>query len=296
MGTGTADGGDRSTAPWRGEISNGGFIAGVRLAYSHLMKHSFPENFTRLHKGEEILRGKSIEAIQGSEDLTAHAVLIERSMDLIDYFCRQHKAQDKDQLTVQLLGIRMFNAAASALKLLLSGYYQTSALQQRDMLETIFLLDYFTTDRTLITTWREADERARRDGFAPAAVRKALDGRNGFTERKREKAYKLLCELAGHPTYAGFTMLAQQRSGDAHCGPFFEFTALKAVYEELAKHMVQAGNAFMRFFSPETRAGYETKRNFMETQGEWVERTYSHAFDRSQIDELRALLASAAPA
>jgi hypothetical protein len=114
------------------------------------MTNKLPDNFDRLHTGEEFLRGKSIEAIQASENLRAHAVMIERSMDLIDYFCRQHKAADEDTLTVQLLGIRVFNAAASALKLLMSGYYQASALQQRDMLETAFLLSYFQSDRALI--------------------------------------------------------------------------------------------------------------------------------------------------
>ena len=66
-------------------------------------------------------------------------------MDLIDYFCRQYKHRKQDELTVQLLGIRLFNASASALKLLLSGYYQTAALQERDLLEMAFLLDLFTT-------------------------------------------------------------------------------------------------------------------------------------------------------
>ncbi|GIK98426.1 MAG: hypothetical protein BroJett029_26350 [Alphaproteobacteria bacterium] len=256
------------------------------------MTQAFPEKFTRLHEGEEFFRAKSIEAIRKSEDLLAHAALIERAMDLIDYFCRQHVAQNEDELTIQLLGIRLFNGSASALKLLLSGYYQTSALQQRDLLETIFLLDYFSTDKTRIARWRESDERARQKDFAPIVVRKALDERDGFTERRREKAYKLLCELAGHPTYAGFRMLAPQKGGDAHCGPFFEFTAFKAVYEELTKHSVQAGNAFIRFFTASTVAAYQTKISFIESQGEWAERFYGRPFDRTQIDELRALLAA----
>ena len=259
-----------------------------------MMERTFPENFGRLHDGEELLRAKSIEAINASEDLLAHATLIERAMDLMDYFCRQHTAQGDDELTVQLLGIRMFNGAASALKLLLSGYYQTSALQQRDLLETIFLLDYFETDRTRIAGWRGSDKQARQKNFGPAVVRKALDERDRFTERKREEAYKLLCKLAGHPTYAGFRMLVPQPGGNAHCGPFFELTAFKAVYEELAKHLVQAGNVFVQFFPGSTTAGHKTKISFMEVQAQWAERFYGRSFDRSQIDELRALVAAAA--
>lgn len=258
------------------------------------MAQSFPENFKRLHTGEEFVRGKSIEAIEGSEDLLAHAGLIEASMDLIDHFNRKHVARDDDTLTIQLLGIRLFNATASAMKLLLSGYYQTSALQQRDLLETIFLLGYFTTDMTLIAKWRASDERTRRKDFAPAAVRKALDQRDGFTERKRDKAYKLLCELAVHPTYAGFRMLTPIPGGNAHCGPFFEFTAFKAVYEELAKHALQAGVAFTRFFEAARHEDYVAKIHFMEVQGRWVERFYKQPFDQVKIDEMRALADKAA--
>ena len=39
---------------------------------------------------------------------------------------------------MQLLGIRLFNAAASGMKLALSGYYQTAFQQARDIMETGF--------------------------------------------------------------------------------------------------------------------------------------------------------------
>lgn len=252
------------------------------------MAMGFPDNFNRLHEGEEFVRSKSIETIEGSHDLLMHAELIERSMDLIDYFVRQHSAEIDDTLTVQLLGIRLFNGSAAGIKLLLSGYYQTSALQQRDMLETIFLLDYFRSDRKLIAEWRASDDRVRRDKFGPAAVRKALDKRDGFTERKRDKAYKLLCELAGHPTYAGFRMLTPRPGGDAHCGPFFELTSFKAVYEELAKHLFQAATAFGQFFPNSTPDDYRMRIAFMEVQGAWAEKFYGRPFDKREIDIMRA--------
>lgn len=257
------------------------------------MEERFPANFGLLHSGEEFIRGKSVEAIEASENFLAHARLIERAMDLIDYFVRQHKAADDDALTIQLLGIRLFNGAASAVNLLLAGYYQTSALQQRDMLETAFLLDFFQSDRTLIAKWRGSSSGERRKSFAPVVVRNALDTRDGFTERKRDKAYKLLCELAGHPTYAGFRMLSPQPGGDAHCGPFFEATAFKATYEELTKIVFQGSSTFTRFFKARTKGEYVTKIAFMEAQGRWAEKFYGHAFDQAAIDELRTLAASA---
>jgi hypothetical protein len=247
------------------------------------MMQTFPENFSRLHDGEEFLRSKSIDAIERSEDLLAHGHVIERAMDLIDYCCHQHLARNDDELTIQLLGIRMFNASASAIKLLLSGYYQVSALQQRDLLETIFLLDYFTTNRALISAWRQADEQARRRNFGLVIIRKALDDRDGFMERKREKAYKLLCELAGHPTYTGFRMLAPKPGGDAHCGPFFEFTTLKAVYEELARLLVQAGAMIMQFFPDGRKHDREMKTSFMKAQAHWAEKFYGHPSNQAKI-------------
>lgn len=253
------------------------------------MGKKIPENFDFLHTGEEFLRNKSIEAIEGSEDFLEHAALIERSMDLINYFVRQYKSENDDMLTIQLLGIRLFNAAASALKLFLSGYYQTSALQQRDMLETIFLLDYFKTYPEKIAEWRQSDTKTRLKEFAPVVIRKALDERDGFTEKKREKAYKQLSELAGHPTYAGFRMLTPKPGGDANCGPFFEITSFKAVYEELTKHLIQAGAGFMRFFPGKTAADQKMKISFMETQGQWFEKLYKQPFDRKQIEELKTL-------
>jgi hypothetical protein len=83
------------------------------------------------------------------------------------------------------------------------------------------------------------------------------------------------------------------RAPNGHCGPFFDFTAFKAVYEELAKHVGQAGNVFIRFFPRRTKAGYQTTISFMEAQGVWAQRFYGRAFDRSQIEELRALVAAA---
>ena len=75
-----------------------------------------PENFDCLHAGEELIRTKSVDAIEASADLLLHALVIESAMDLLDYFARNYKHDADDQHTIQLLGIRLFNGAASALK------------------------------------------------------------------------------------------------------------------------------------------------------------------------------------
>jgi hypothetical protein len=259
------------------------------------MQRGFPDNFFSLHEGEEFIRSKSIQAIEGSGDLLAHAGIIESSMDLIDYFARQYPNRDADDLTVQLLGIRLFNGSASAMKLLLSGYCQASALLQRDLLETTFLLDYFQTDRGLISAWRTSDKRKRQRLFKPVAVRKALDDRDGYTGGKRGKAYSDLSELAGHASYAGFRMLTATPGGDAHCGPFFELTTMKATLEELANQLAQAGVAFTRFFPTQCQKDLETSILWIEAFGPWAEKFHGRPFDRAPVDDLRALLDQAAP-
>src|SRR5262249_40126330 len=157
--------------------------------------------------------------------------------------------------------IRLFNASASTLKLALSGYYQTAALQARDLLETAFLLDLFTHDRTLIPAWRTDANDTR---FRPMNVRKLLDDRDGFAGKKRFEAYKLLCDIAGHPNPAGFRLLTSAPGGDACCGPFFDAALMTALLEELAKLIVLAAAAFMRLLEASSKADYTMKIAFME--------------------------------
>ena len=256
------------------------------------MQSGFPENFHRLHAGEEFVRAKSIEAIEGAEDLLAHARIIETAMNLIDYFVKHYAHANEDELTIQLLGIRIFNGAASAVKLLLSGYYQKSALVQRDMLETVFLLEYLFTDKALITAWRRSDKKERQARFSPRAVRAALHAQDGFSGPKRGELYRELSELAGHATWRGFRMLAPVLGGDAHCGPFFESKMMRAVLEELAKMLVQSGITFTRFFPARRREDYEAAIAWMEAHGAWFEKFFGRPFDRAPLHELRSILAA----
>jgi hypothetical protein len=101
-----------------------------------------PENFNLLHLGEEFLRGKNLEAICASDELLHHTEIVADAMDLIQYFAQQHPHKDDDELVIQLLGIRLFNDMATAVSNMLSGYYQSAVMVERDLLEVSFLLDY----------------------------------------------------------------------------------------------------------------------------------------------------------
>lgn len=195
--------------------------------------NALPENFHSLHRGEELLRQQSLDAIGAAEDLEQHARALEAAMNVIDHFARQYATEDPDAFAIQQLGIRVFNGTASALKLLLSGYYQTSALQVRDMLETAFLLDHFTMDTNLVFAWRTATDGDRWRQFKPYTVRKALNERDGFKEDKRGEHYKRLSTLAGHASPKGFAMLRPSASNLANIGPFFDVRSLRAVLEEM---------------------------------------------------------------
>jgi hypothetical protein len=251
---------------------------------------TFPNYLSNLSEGEAFLRSKTVTAIEGSDDLGLHAGMVERSMDLIHHFVRSHDTANQDILAVQHLGIRMFNGMASAMALLMRGYYQPAALQMRDLLETVFLLDLFTRDRSLIAVWRTSDERARWKRFKPVAVRIELDTLDGFTELRRAAAYDLLSSLAGHPNVMGFQML-RPAGGDAHCGPFFEARAMDAVLAELAKIAVQAGGTFTHFFGAATKGDYAVKIGLLETQSAWMQRFFGRSIDRQTLEEMKALMA-----
>jgi hypothetical protein len=195
-----------------------------------------PDNLDRLEQQEAAIRARSLSAISADAELAYHVQTIESCMDLIHYFVQHHQSNDPDELTIQLLGIRLFNTAASAFSLLTRGYYQNATSLIRDLLETGFLLDDFLTDRGRIKLWRESTDKERRDIFAPVKVRTRLDDRDGFTERKRAEAYELLCSFASHPTYKGFQMVAPEGLGVV--GPFYDLKFLTAVVQELSKRII----------------------------------------------------------
>ncbi len=105
------------------------------------------DNLRSLHEHEETLRAQSLEAIAAEPALTDHLNIISEAINLIYAFSHDYQHQDDDELTLRLLGIRLFNAAGASIKLALSGYYQKAFDQVRDLLDTYFLVDYLTTFR-----------------------------------------------------------------------------------------------------------------------------------------------------
>lgn len=257
-----------------------------------MTRQKLPENLNFLHSAEEIARRKSIEVIEADDVLSRHIHMIETIMDMLQFYRMDYAEENKNQLVVKLLGARIFNAMGASLKLILGGYYQAAGQQIRDILETGFLLDYFSTDQMLIQRWKMVTERERMREFNLAKIREVLDARDGFTEKRRMEHYKLLSSIAGHPTFAGFTMLRPTPGADAHMGPFFVSELLNATVQELVKAAVVGWENFKWFFKPETLAQYRAMLRYLEVSSDWLEKTYQKPVNRRDIEAVKAILLS----
>jgi len=208
------------------------------------------DNLITLHEHEERLRAQSLDAIKADAALSDHWTLVAEAMNAIYAFTYDHVHGSDDELTLQYLGIRVFNAAGASIKLALSGYYQKAFHQVRDLLETSFLIDYLTTNPDKFDEWRRADEKTDKQ-FRPVTIRKALDARDGYTSGERARIYSLISKLASHPTYAGISMTATGPGNMVQVGPFFDQKKLTVWLQELAMRLSHA--AIVLLANPEGR-------------------------------------------
>lgn len=225
--------------------------------------------------GEQGLREKAEAFIAAGPNLQLHLTIVEHAMDLADCF-RKVPIQDEDLKVLQIMGMRTFNAFGASLNLALSGYFQNSALIMRDILETVFLLSYFTSDRAEISRWRLANKTVRKRQFAPVHIRMALDKRDGFTEQKRQKAYEMFCELAAHPSMQSDYMMRPNKNGDAVIGPFMEVTGLDAVLSEMGQLAVQVGTVLAVFLVDYGNTADAARKTFDRDMRRWLTEFYGH--------------------
>ena len=215
----------------------------------------------------------ALDLVAADGRLALHVRVVESAMDLADLL-RQAPTEDEDMKVIQILGMRTFNAFGASLKLALSGYTQNGALILRDVLETVFLLNLFRGDGTFIERWRFANEQTRRREFSPAAVRKALDERDGFRGRKREEMYRMFSELAAHPTMKSAYLMGPEKEGDAVIGPFIAPGTLEAVISEMGRLAVQVGEALDSFFPETWAAVLPARADYARARREWFAMFY----------------------
>ena len=228
------------------------------------------ENLSNLYAEEEQLRVKALELVARDSQLQLHISVIGNAMNLADLF-RQFPTDDEDMKVIQILGMRTFSAFGSSLKLALSGYGQNSALIMRLILETVFLLELLEGERSLIKRWRCADENERRKKFWPMPVRKALDERSGYKEKKRYRHYKLFSELAVHLTMNSVYMMRPGQDGDAQSMPFVEQGVLKDVLFEMGRLALMFGDILDHFFFKTWVDGHQARAGYKCARKSWLE-------------------------
>ena len=156
------------------------------------------DNFITLHSEEERLRALAIQSIENTPDLLLHLEVTHRAMDVLDML-RKYFTANSDELAISHLGIRVFNAFASAIKLILSGYYQAGAMLLRDVIESSELVELFHLDKQQLERWKTADQATLVKEFGPAKVRKELDKAAGRGKSRREEIYKKVLSLCSSP-------------------------------------------------------------------------------------------------
>lgn len=248
-----------------------------------------PQNLIYLHQGEEELRAKALQLVQGNADFQAHLGIVERAMNLLDVFVRLQVEPDDDGRAIQHLGIRVFNGFASAWKLMSTGYFQKAGLVQRDLVETIYLVNYFHIHPDRISVWRLADRKQLLNEFGPSHIRKALDAHAGMGKSKREEIYQKFSMLAAHPSKIGFDMLRPKGGDGAVLGPFMDETALKALLEEQGMLATQAGLAFSMFMDDLAPAQRVAIHSFLTASMRYSARFLGMRYTDADIAEVDAL-------
>lgn len=228
------------------------------------------DNLTSLHKHEEELRARSLAAIEADAGLSDHWNLVAEAMNAIYAFIHDHLHESENELALQCLGIRLFDAAGASIKLALSGYYQKAFHQVRDVIETSFLVDYLSTYPEKIDEWRRADRKKRMSHFSADFIRKALDKRDGYTSGERKRIYDLISELASHASYIGIVSLMTAGPDNmAQVGPFFDDKKLASWLGEMA---IRFSHAAMVLLPPPSGSDIKllsTQRHYLKVANTW---------------------------
>jgi hypothetical protein len=227
------------------------------------------DNLTSLHKHEEELRTRSLAFIEADAGLSDHWKLVAEAMNAIYAFSYDHPHESENELTLQYLGIRLFNVAGASIKLALSGYYQNAFGQLRDMIETSFLVDYLSTYPEKIDEWKRADKKKRISHFGAGFIRNALDKRDGYTSGERKRIYDLISELASHASYLGISLTTTGPDNMAQVGPFFDDKKLASWLGEMAMRLSLAALILLPQPSESDIKLLMTQRHYLKVVNEW---------------------------
>jgi hypothetical protein len=258
------------------------------MSNSNIITPWLPQNLESLHKHEEELRTQSIREINTDCALKEHVIIIQESLNMIHDITKVYATNDNTELTIQCLGARLFNSIVTSINLMLSGYYQSSVMLQRDIVEIGFLLDYFLRDKYLVTKWTNTSTKTQHHTFSPSTIRKKLDKMDGFKGQKRREIYSLMSEST-HPSYKGLQLLAPD--GNVHLGPFFDATYLKHLVNELALRVPHFTIVYISHFKKLPVAMLKLKSDYLLKLQDWVSKylNLAHTQDiKSQLEEIKS--------
>jgi hypothetical protein len=240
--------------------------------------HQLRDNLHTLHAEEERLREASLTLIGTRQVLRDHLAIVHEAMNAVFAFTQEHVHGSDDELTLQLLGIRLFNDAAASIKLALSGYYQKAFVHVRDIVETHFLVDYLRSNPDKIAVWKSATRKQRLTDFSPGRIRNALDKRDGYTAGMRKATYDLISEHASHASYRGFQMASQ--GGLGKLGPFMDEAKLQAWLEEMAKRFGHAAIVLLLDFEGDDPRLGATRAHYLVAVNAWGTKYYGPSFPK----------------
>ncbi|MEL7444678.1 MAG: hypothetical protein AAGK02_02560 [Pseudomonadota bacterium] len=192
-----------------------------------------PENLTRLWAAEDNLVTWSKSVVASEKYLQDHLQMIEAYMDCVESV-RQSGLSSERHIALGSLFLRTFDASSYCVRSAMSGNYTGCAMYARDLLETQFLLSYLLDQPGRPEAWLSSDPKSSPEEYKPVVIRKYLDLRDGFVERKREKAYKMLSTLGAHPSPGGLE-LKRDGSRAIHNGPLKQRDTLVQCIQEVAR-------------------------------------------------------------
>lgn len=208
--------------------------------------------------------------ISSSGSLRDHVGMINAALHFLDDFGRLRRHTDDVEKNVLILGMRLFNSAAGALRLARGGYYQQAFMLVRDLVETGLLLELFVADRQAVQDWTSADQNTRESRFKPVKVREWLEKLDGAAPRDRRAFYKLLSGYAVHVTPDGFILMAQ--NGMVMRGPFPDAGRITAAVEDIVKSLSAGAALLATWFEGKGGEGDASLQAFWPAWSAWKER------------------------
>lgn len=217
------------------------------------LTNAVPQNLNRLWTAEDEMMAWAATVVASEEYLQDHLELIEAYMDCVEMLRKSTLSDDRSVALVGLF-LRTFDASSYCVRSAMSGNYTGCAMYARDLLETQFLLSYLLDERGRPEAWLSSDPKSSPQVYKPVVVRKYLDKRDGFVERKREKSYKALSTLGAHPSPGGLEL--KRDGGKAiHNGPFKQRDTLEQCIQEAAKVVLPLCGLLLDYCVSEVKNG-----------------------------------------